>query len=247
MTRGTSALLAVAFTLVLAGCASDQDTPAQAEAAAAANDPFEPMNRVIFGMNTGFDNAILLPVAQAYVDVVPEPARNSVHNVLENLNLPVTFANDVLQGEMTRAGQTFGRFTINTTIGIGGLIDFASDFGIPDHTEDFGQTLGVWGVGEGPYLVAPFFGPDPPRDMAGQVADIFMDPTTYIHINGHIYWSAGREVAEAIDLRSRSIDQIESIERSSVDYYASVRSLYRQHRNNEIRNGKPDVDNLPNF
>ena len=237
----------VACSLALAGCASDRLPPAQAAVAEQANDPFEPMNRFVFGMNNGFDKAVLLPVAQAYVDVVPDPARDSVHNFLENLDLPVTFANDILQGEFTRAGQTAGRFTVNTTIGIGGLIDVASSMGIPDHTEDFGQTLGTWGVGEGPYLVMPFFGPDPPRDIFGQVADIFMDPTTYIHIDGHIYWSAGREMAMAIDLRSRSIDQLDSIERSSVDYYASMRSLYRQHRNNEIRNGKPDVDNLPNF
>ena len=245
--RRWTALLLVTCGLALAGCASDELPAAQAQVAEQANDPFEPMNRFVFDMNQGFDKAVLLPVAQAYVDVVPEPARDSVHNFLENLDLPVTFANDVLQGEFERAGQTMGRFTVNTTVGIGGLFDVASRFGIPDHSEDFGQTLGTWGVGEGPYLVLPFFGPDPPRDAFGQVADIFMDPTTYIHINEHIYWSAGREVAEAVDLRSRNIDNLESIERSSVDYYASMRSLYRQHRNSEIRNGKPDVDNLPNF
>jgi phospholipid-binding lipoprotein MlaA len=245
MMRGTVALVAVG--LALAGCASREEPPAQAAVAEAANDPFEPMNRKIFDMNEGFDKTVLLPVAQAYVDVVPEPARDSVHNVLDNLSLPVTFANDLLQGELDRAGQTLGRFTVNTTVGIGGLLDVASDWGIPDHSEDFGLTLGKWGLGEGPYLVAPFFGPDPPRDITGQVVDIFFDPTTYVHIRGHFYWSAGREVAEAIDLRSRSIDEIDSIERSSVDYYASLRSLYRQHRNNEIRDGKPDVKNLPDF
>ncbi|MGH6871929.1 MAG: MlaA family lipoprotein [Rhizomicrobium sp.] len=245
--RGLTALILAVCSVALAGCATDNLPPAEAQAAEAANDPFEPMNRAIFNMNQGFDKAVLLPVAQAYVDVVPDPARGSVHNFLDNLNLPVTFANDLLQGEFQRAGETMGRFTVNTTVGVGGLFDIASNVGIPYHTEDFGQTLGTWGVGEGPYLVLPFFGPDPPRDAFGQVADVFMDPTTYIHIDGHIYWSAGREIAEAIDLRSRNIDNLESIERSSVDYYASMRSLYRQHRNNEIRNGKPDVDNLPNF
>ena len=245
--RGFSALFVVACVLALAGCASRDEPQAQADVSLAANDPFEPMNRTVFDMNQGFDKTVLLPVAQAYVDVVPGPARDSVHNFLENLDLPITFANDLLQGEMTRAGQTLGRFTVNTTVGVGGLFDIASDWGIPDHSEDFGLTLGKWGVGEGPYLVVPFFGPDPPRDITGQVVDIFLDPTTYVHIREHFYWSAAREVAEAIDLRSRNIDQIESIERSSVDYYASLRSLYRQHRNSEIRDGKPDVANLPNF
>ena len=245
--RGLSGLFVLACGLALAGCASSEEPPAQASVAEAANDPFEPMNRKIFDMNEGFDKVVLLPVAQVYVDVVPEPARDSVHNFLENLDLPITFANDLLQGEMTRAGQTLGRFTVNTTVGVGGLFDIASDWGIPDHQEDFGLTLGKWGVGEGPYLVVPFFGPDPPRDVTGQVVDIFLDPTTYVHIDHHIYWSAAREVAEAIDLRSRNIDNIESIERSSVDYYASLRSLYRQLRNNEIRDGKPDVADLPNF
>jgi phospholipid-binding lipoprotein MlaA len=247
MMRGLFALFVLTGGLVLSGCATDEEPPAQASAAIAANDPLEPMNRKIFDMNQGFDKTVLLPVAQAYVDVVPEPARDSVHNFLENLNLPVTFANDLLQGDLTHAGQTLGRFTVNTTVGVGGLFDIASDWGIPDHTEDFGITLGKWGVGEGPYLVAPFFGPDPPRDITGQVVDIFLDPTTYVHIRGHIYWSAAREVSEAIDLRSRNIDQMESIERSSVDYYASLRSLYRQLRNNKIRDGKPDVSNLPDL
>jgi phospholipid-binding lipoprotein MlaA len=245
--RGFFALFVMACGLALSGCASSEEPSAQADVALAANDPLEPMNRKIFDMNEGFDKIILLPVAQAYVDVVPEPARDSVHNFLKNLDLPITFANDLLQGEMERAGQTLGRFTVNTTVGVGGLFDIASDWGIPAHQEDFGLTLGKWGVGEGPYLVVPFFGPDPPRDVAGQVVDIFLDPTTYVHINYQIYWSAAREVSKAIDLRSRRIDQIESIERSSVDYYASLRSLYRQHRNYEIRDGKPDVASLPNF
>jgi phospholipid-binding lipoprotein MlaA len=245
--RVWAALSILAGGLVLTGCASDRMPPAEAAVAEQANDPFEPMNRAIFDMNNGFDKAVLLPTAQAYVAVVPDQARDSVHNFLDNLDAPVTFANDLLQGEFERAGQTFSRFSVNTTLGIGGLFDVAARWGIPPHSEDFGQTLGVWGVGEGPYLVLPFFGPDPPRDAGGQVVDIFLDPTTYIHIRGHLYWSAGREVAEAIDLRSRSIGDLESIERSSVDYYASMRSLYRQHRNNEIRNGKPDVNSLPNF
>jgi phospholipid-binding lipoprotein MlaA len=245
--RGLAGLLIVASGLLLAGCATSEEPADQAQTSLAANDPFEPMNRTILGLDMQFDKAVLLPTAQVYVDVVPEPARDSVHNFLTNLDEPVTFANDLLQGDVKHAGETLGRFTMNTTVGIGGLFDVATLWGVPDRPQDFGLTLGKWGVGEGPYLVLPFFGPDPPRDAAGQLVDVFLDPTTYIHIDGHIYWSAGREVAEAIDLRSRSIDELDSIERSSVDYYASLRSLYRQHRNSEIRDGKPDVDALPNF
>jgi phospholipid-binding lipoprotein MlaA len=247
--RGWTAVAILGAGLALAGCStiSPDQTPQEKAASEAANDPIEPFNRTIFGLNEGFDKAVLLPTAQFYVDVVPDGARDSVHNFIDNLDEPVNFANSLLQGDFDHAGQTLGRFTINSTIGIGGLFDVAARWDMPPHPQDFGITLGKWGVGEGPYLVLPFFGPDNPRDATGQVVDIFLDPSTYIHIDGHIYWSAGREVAKAVDLRARNIDNLESIERSSVDYYASMRSLYRQLRNNAIRDGKPDVDALPNL
>jgi phospholipid-binding lipoprotein MlaA len=238
---GFSKFLVVTAGLLLAGCADDPN------AANTANDPYENTNRQVFTMNQQFDDAVLLPVARGYADVVPDPAREGIHNFLLNLDLPVTFANDILQGEVNRAGQTLGRLVINSTIGIGGLLDPATSFGIPYHQEDFGQTLGVYGAGEGPYIVLPLFGPDPPRDITGQVVDIFLDPTTYISLRDHIYYSASRDVLHVLDLRSRNLDTLSGIERGSIDYYASVRSLYRQRRNNDIRNGAPDVNNLPNL
>ncbi|HUJ03063.1 MAG TPA: VacJ family lipoprotein [Rhizomicrobium sp.] len=238
--RALSAIVIFAAGLVLAGCATSPDS-------SDTNDPFENTNRQIFAFNMKLDRYIVKPGAEAYVDVVPEPARDGVHNFLTNLDLPVTFANDVLQGEMERAGETFGRFTVNSTIGIGGILDLATPMGIPYHSEDFGQTLGVYGVNEGPYLVLPFFGPDPPRDLTGQVVDVFLDPFTYVKLREHGWWSAGRATFSLLDLRSRNLGTLEGIERSSVDYYASVRSLYRQLRNSEIRNGKPDVKDLPSF
>ena len=234
--RTLSGHLILAVALMLAGCATDPS---------GANDPYEKTNREVFDFNQKVDKYTLEPAAQGYVDVVPEPARDGVHNFLVNLDLPITFINDILQGEMDRAGQTIGRLAINSTLGIGGLLDPATDMGIPFHTEDFGQTLATWGVDEGPYMVLPFFGPDPPRDSTGQMVDIFLDPTTYITIREHFWWSAGRRAAEVIDLRSRNLESVRDLERSSIDYYASMRSLYRQLRNNEIRNGKPDVSNLP--
>lgn len=239
--RAVNSTMAAGALLLLAGCTTDNPN------SLAANDPFEPMNRKVFEMNQATDRAVIKPVAEAYVDVVPDPAREGVHNFIVNLKLPVTFANDLLQGEFERGGETAARFTVNSTIGVAGLIDVASRMDIPFHTEDFGQTLAVWGVDEGPYLVVPFFGPDPPRDLAGQVVDIYLDPFTYVTLREHIWWSAGEEVVSAVDLRSRNLQSLEDIERSSVDLYASERSLYRQHRNSEIRNGKPDMENLPNL
>jgi len=229
----------VLLVLSLTGCATNPNPE--------ANDPFEPTNRAIFDANDALDKAIALPIAKAYVDVVPEFARTGVHNFLSNLNLPVTFANDVLQGEVDRAGQTLARLAINSTIGIGGLIDVGTDLDIPAHTEDFGQTLAVWGVEEGPYLMLPFFGPSNPRDGIGMGVDIFLDPLTYAKYNDKAFWSALRFGGEVLDARSRNIDALDAVERSAVDYYAALRSLYRQQRENEIRNGKPNPQALPDF
>jgi len=239
--RAVNFSMAAGACFLLAGCATDNPN------SLAANDPYEPMNRQVFEMNRKADQVVIKPVAEAYAEVVPEEARNGVHNFIVNLRLPITFANDLLQGELERGGETVARFGINSTVGVAGLFDVASGWGIAFHTEDFGQTLAVWGVDEGPYLVVPFYGPDPPRDLAGQVGDIFLDPFTYVNLREHIWWSAGEEMVRAVDLRSRNLQSLEDIERSSVDLYASVRSLYRQNRNNEIRNGKPDVENLPDL
>jgi phospholipid-binding lipoprotein MlaA len=235
-------LLGLVATL-LAGCASEDASPS----AVAANDPYETTNRQVFVFNQKLDKYVFLPGAKTYVAVVPEPARDGIHNFILNLDLPVTFANDVLQGDFDRAGDTLGRFGLNTTLGVGGLFDPASDFGIPYHKNDFGITLGTWGVGEGPYLVLPVLQSDPPRDVAGQVVDIFLDPFTYVKLREHFYYSAGREFFSLLDLRARNIDTLANIERSSIDYYASVRSLYRQNRNNAIHKGEPDMNSLPNL
>ena len=241
--RSMKELTAILFSgavVLLAGCAT-QDV-------SGANDPYEATNRKIFNFNQQLDKAVIKPVAQAYVDVVPEPARDGVHNFLVNLNLPVTFANDILQGEIERTGETVARFTVNTTIGIGGLLDVATRIGVPFHTEDFGQTLAVWGVGEGPYLVLPLLGPKPPRDAVGYAVDsIAFDPLTYIDLREKFLWEVGRGALGVLDLRSRNLESLDAIERQSVDLYASIRSLYRQDRNNEIHNGKPDIENLPNL
>jgi phospholipid-binding lipoprotein MlaA len=234
-------LTAIAFAgSVLAGCATTTNPDSLAQ-----NDPYEPTNRKIFEFNQGLDRHVARPVAVFYNHAVPEPFRLGLHNVLYNLDLPVTFANDVLQGEASRATQTFGRFFINTTLGLGGVIDFATKMGVPDHTEDFGQTLAVWGAPEGSYFVAPMLGPSPPRDLGGRVVDTFIDPWPYIRYNGHWAFAWARAGAGILDLRARNVETLDQIERTSIDYYATQRSLYRQYRNSEIRNGKPDTSDLP--
>jgi phospholipid-binding lipoprotein MlaA len=238
--RGFLAAFGAGVALLLSGCADVNDP-------SGANDPYESFNRQVFDFNQKVDKAVIKPAAEAYTGL-PEPARDGIHNFLTNLDLPITFANDVLQGEAERGSETFLRFTINSTFGVAGLFDVATtNFKMPYHEEDFGQTLAVWGVNEGPYLMLPVFGPSNPRDASGRVVDIAFDPMTYVDLREKFWWGAGRTVLEGIDLRARNLDTLDAIERQSIDLYASLRSLYRQNRNNEIRNGKPDVNALPDF
>jgi len=242
MSRTSTILALLVAGSALAGCASTDNPESLAQ-----NDPYEPTNRKIFEFNQSLDKHVAKPVAVFYNHAVPEPVRDSIHNVLTNLGKPVVFGNDVLQGEAERGLETVGRFTINSTLGIGGFFDVATRWGLPDHSEDFGQTLGVWGVGEGPYLVMPALGPAPPRDLAGDVADQFMDPLAYVRFDGYWTFTYVRAGMGVLDLRARHVEDLDSIERSSVDYYATQRSLYRQFRNSEIRNGAPDNSDLPDL
>ena len=228
--------------IALAACATPPEGPGASAEFAETNDPFEPLNRAVFDFNFAVDRVLLRPVAIAYRDVIPKPGRDGVRNFLDNLETPVVLANDVLQGSADRAGTTVGRFAINSTIGIAGLLDVAQGFGLKGHDEDFGQTLGVWGFPEGPYLVLPLLGPSPPRDSLGLVVDYFIDPLTYVFDNNDVEWlSFVRYGVRAVDSRSRNIAALDEIERSSIDFYATIRSLYRQRRADEIRNGEPSA------
>ena len=226
--------------VALAACATPPEGQEAVAEFAEVNDPLEPLNRVIFGFNLALDKALVRPVAIAYRDVIPKPGRNGVRNFLDNLETPVVLANDVLQGSADRAGTTAGRFAINSTIGIAGVLDLAAGFGLARHDEDFGQTLGVWGFPEGPYLVLPLLGPSPPRDSVGLVVDYFVDPLTYVFDNNDVEWlSFVRYGVRSLDSRSRVVETLDEIERTSIDFYATVRSLYRQQRADQIRNGEP--------
>lgn len=202
------------------------------------NDPIEPINRVVFGLNELADVMLVGPLAQAYGEL-PSPLRAGVRNVLDNLRAPVIFVNDLLQGETDRAGTTLARFMINSTIGLFGLFDLASELGHPKHSEDFGQTLAVWGVGEGPFLVLPLLGPSNLRDTGGLVVDrLAFDPWGQLAPSEV---ELARNGAEAIDTRQRLDPVIQDVRRNSLDPYATVRSAYRQRRAAEIRNGRPPV------
>lgn len=239
-----SLLALLAITMAgLPGCASaPKDAAARAEFEA-DNDPIEPFNRAMFAFNKQMDGMFLRPAAVMYREVLPEPVQDGIHNFLSNLRSPVVFANDVLQGEMDRAGNTAGRFVINTTVGILGVWDAAAYMGIEGHSEDFGQTFAVWGAGEGFYIVLPILGPSNPRDALGLVTEYFVDPFNI--------WARHQDVQELIlaralvtgvGFRARNLETIDELERTSLDYYIAIRSLYRQRRINVINNGKGTSD-----
>lgn len=238
---------AVVAAFLVTGCAtppppSDKDAVAEYNE---VNDPAEPTMRAIFEVNRALDTMLLKPAAVVYKDLLPKPVQNRVHNFLNNLRSPIIFINDVLQGDMERAGNTFIRFLLNSTIGVLGLGDPASDLGYAFHDEDFGQTLAIWGMQEGPYVMLPVFGPSNPRDAVGMVVDFFVDPfSVWVRNTDRDGLIISRTATRAIDSRARHFDAIEDLEKSSLDYYASIRSLYRQRRADEIRNGKGSA-NVP--
>ncbi len=212
---------------------------AQASEEEAVNDPLESMNRAIFDFNEVLQDVLLRPVAKFYNATVNVTVRQGISNFLNNLSSPVIFANDLLQGEFERALTTFGRAFINSTLGIVGLADVATELGIERHDEDFGQTLAVYGMGEGFYLVLPIFGPSSPRDAIGKlVIDSYLDPLGLWLDNtdrDNIQYTLTG--AEGLDEYAGIVDELNQVKKTSVDYYAAVRSLYRQKRKAEINNG----------
>jgi phospholipid-binding lipoprotein MlaA len=236
--------------VAIAGCAAPGAPPGAANNAQGGagaeefNDPYEDTNRSVFSFNQSVDSAVLLPVAKAYRAALPDGVRQSVHDFLQNLNGPVIFANDVLQGEVGLAGKTLLRLVFNTTFGVGGVFDPAAQMGIPYHSNDLGITLANWGFVEGPYLIIPVLGPSNPRDLVGMIGDSFGDPGDYVAWQHHFIGVVFAHTAiSGIDERSRNIETLADIERTALDYYATIRSLYRQRREAQIRH---EQSNLPN-
>ena len=227
----------------LSGCAtpspaSDQDALADYNE---TNDPLEPTNRAIYAFNNGLDTVIMRPAAQAYRFLIPAPVRGGIHNVLSNLGTPVQLGNDMLEGKPRRAGDTTMRFLINTTAGVLGIFDVAKGWGYPDHDADFGMTMALWGLPEGPFLFLPVFGPSDPRDAVGLGVNAAMDPFTWVGQGTAVRaldWS--RFAMNGLDQRERHLDDIDSIKKTALDPYATFRSLYRQHRRAQIEDARND-------
>lgn len=201
-------------------------------------DPLETLNRFMFAINETLDVFILRPAAEVYRFLLPQFVQDSVRNVTRNLNAPVIFLNELWQGKDEQASDTIARFFINTTVGLAGLIDVADKWDLPYHHEDFGQTLGFYGAGPGPYLVLPLFGPSSVRDGIGLGVDSLLDPWPYVldaaDVDEDTEILLGRRIAGGLDQRARNIENIDDLKRDSVDFYARVRSLYLQHRKSLI-------------
>lgn len=218
-----------------------------------AKECFEGFSRAMFAFNHGLDKALFEPVAKGY-RALPVPIRKGTGNVVDNLRSLLTLSNNILQGDFRSAGNTAGRFAINTTVGILGIFDPASALGIEEKgKEDFGQTLGVWGSESGCYFVLPILGPTTTRDAIGLVGNIFLDPVYQITHNTEIrngvvgngnysehnyYYYRG---TGAIDFRAKNIESFDSIEKNAIDLYASLKSLYLQDRAKKISNSQSAV------
>ncbi len=251
MTRRFGQFTRAAATIVVAstvaGCAATASQSSEE-----VYDPLESVNRVIFDVNQQVDRFVIRPIAVAYRDVIPEPFRDRVTDFLRNARTPIIFVNQVLQGDWEGAGDAAGRFFINSTIGIGGLIDIANynNQGIPFENEDFGQTLAVWGVDEGPYLVVPLIGPSNVRDGVGFLVETLADPIGLVMTEFDIQeFNYARLGFTIIDVRSRTVEATDELEASSVDYYAAIRSIYNRTRQAEILDGDvPDESfEIPDF
>ncbi len=214
--------------LFLAGCATQGDS----------RDPWEPFNRGVFKFNDTLDRYMMKPVAKGYQWITPDFIDQGVSNFFDNLNDIAVTANDLFQFKFKQGGQDAARLLVNTTVGIGGVVDVASRVGLDKHEEDFGQTLAVWGVPYGPYLVLPFLGPSSPRDAVGTAADGFMNPLSYTIFPVKI----GLYGLRTIDFRADNLSATEILDEAALDRYAFMRNAYFQRRDYLIYDGEPPLE-----
>jgi phospholipid-binding lipoprotein MlaA len=228
---GRGAFASLTLCAALAACATMPGTREGEN-----NDPFEPMNRVVFDANDAIDTAILKPLAEGYRAVVPEFVRDRIRAFVDNLQEPRIFANDLLQGRVDAAGITFARFYVNTLLGLAGMFDVASGRDLPRQTGDFGETLYFWGADTGPYLVLPLFGPSNVRDAFGLAVDLYTTPPAHLFTGTTGLWvNAGVSIVNGFDLRSRNIETLDQIKANALDYYVQFRSIARQYREGQLR------------
>ena len=241
------AALLLPASLLAAACASVPRDPAAHAEFKANHDPLEPLNRSVFAFNLFADRILIKPLAKGYRWALPGRIRDALRHVLDNLNEPLVLANCVLQARLKPAATTGGRFIVNSTVGVAGIADVATGWKMPKQVGDFGQTLWSWDMPEGPYLIIPIFGPSNPRDGVGRGVDVYLDPFRYIpaHNNYPDAVTTGRIIADGVDQRARSLDSLDEIQRESIDYYASLRSLFRQNRAAELRGEKTSTTLTP--
>jgi phospholipid-binding lipoprotein MlaA len=194
-------------------------------------DPIERVNRGVFWFNDKLDVYILEPTARGWNWLMPNPVQQAIARFFDNVRFPVVAVNNLLQGKLAACGSDVGRFAVNTTVGVLGFMDPASGWGLEKHDEDFGQTLGVWGVPFGPYLVLPLLGPSNPRDVGGAVADSFA--TVYPWLVP-IYYTIGPKAVDTVNWRSQMLDEVREAKQASVDYYVFVRDAYAQRRHRQV-------------
>lgn len=209
-------------------------------------DPLERPNRAFHSFNKGVDTILVRPLSKGYGYVVPQTIKHVVNNELRYVSLPGSFANSVLQGDVERAGDTLARFVVNGTMGGLGALDPATEMNIPEHDEDFGQTLAVWGVGAGPYVELPLLGPTTLRHLAGRVVDAPLDPLSYIDTGvSSTAISLGKRATTIVDARYRFGPAIDEALYEVPDSYVTVKNLYLQRRKNAILNGDLSGEALP--
>ncbi|EIC22402.1 MlaA family lipoprotein [Thiorhodovibrio frisius] len=202
-------------------------------------DPWQPYNRAMFKFNTDFDNAFIKPTAEAYQAITPEPVNRSVTNFFGNVADLTSAVNNLLQFKLSRTGSDISRVLVNTTVGVLGLFDVATNVGIPSYKEDFGQTLGYWGFANGPYFIMPIIGPSTVRDTFGFAGDVVIDPCFSVN-RDEIYW--GFIGLRVIDKRAGLLTAGEIFEEAAIDRYSFVRDAYLQKRDNDVHDGDPADD-----
>lgn len=231
-----------AMTLALGACATGMvdDTA----------DPWEGFNRQMYGFNEGLDRTVLEPAARGYRAVTNEPVRQGVSNFVGNLGEPVVFANQVLQGKIPGAAETFGRFVVNSTVGIVGIFDPATPMGLDEANEDFGQTLGYWGMASGPYLVLPIIGPSSPRDAFGLGVDVAANPLNYTEFDGDTEFRIGTSVLGGLSAREDALETVDDVRDTRLDPYTTLRRFHVRNRAAQIGNREfvpNEIQEVPDY